>query len=61
MYRLLEKMVKRERRSRSELFKEMIQKYSEDREWEQIYAWGEDTSKKFKIASEEDVLKLIND
>lgn len=61
VYRLLEKIVKREKKSRSALFKEMIRKYSEDKRWEEIYAWGEATARKFKITSEEDVLRLIDD
>lgn len=61
VYQLLEKIVKREKKSRSELFKEMIRKYNEDKAWEEIYAWGEATARKFKVTSEEDVLRLIDD
>ena len=61
VYELLDKMVKKENKSRSELFKEMIRKYSEDKDWQEIYGWGEATARKFKITSEEDVLRLIDD
>lgn len=61
VYEMLEKLRIREKKSRSELFKEMIRKYNEDKAWEEIYTWGEATARKFKITSEEDVLRLIDD
>jgi len=60
-YKLLEKMRKREKKTRSELFKGMINRYSREKAWEQIFAWGKETGRKFKITSEEDVLKILND
>lgn len=61
VYEMMEKIRKQENKSRSELFKEMIRRYNEDKRWENIYAWGEATARKFKITSEEDVLRLLND
>ena len=43
------------------MFKEMIGKYYVDKAWEQIYAWGDETARKFKITSEADVLRILND
>lgn len=61
VYEMMEKIRRQENKSRSELFKEMIRKYNEDKRWEKIYAWGEATARKFRITSEEDVLRLIDD
>jgi len=57
----LDKMSKKEDKSRSQLVRELIDKYETDKEWEQIREWGRETAKKFNIKSEEDVLRIIND
>lgn len=57
----LDKMSKLENKSRSQLIRELIDKYETDKEWEQIRKWGAETAKKFNIKNEEDVLRIIND
>ncbi len=57
----LDQMSKKEDKSRSQLVRELIDKYETDKEWEQIRKWGRETAKKFNIKSEEDVLRIIND
>ena len=58
---LLEKLRKQKRKSRSELVKDMLGKYREDERWARIYKLGRETARKFKITSEEDVLRIIDD
>ena len=60
VYEMMEKIRKQENKSRSELFKEMIRKYNEDKRWEQIYRWGRETAKRFKIKSEADVDRILH-
>lgn len=57
----LDRMSKKEDKSRSQLVRELIDKYETDKEWEEIYEIGRKTAKKFNIKSEEDVLRIIND
>lgn len=57
----LDKMSKMENKSRSQLIRELIDKYETDKLWEEIYEIGRKTAKKFNIKSEEDVLRIIND
>ena len=57
----LDQMSKKEDKSRSQLVRELIDKYETDKEWEEIYEIGRKTAKKFNIKSEEDVLRIIND
>lgn len=57
----LDQMSKKEDKSRSQLIRELIDKYETDKLWEEIYEIGRKTAKKFNIKSEEDVLRIIND
>jgi len=57
----LDQMSKKEDKSRSQLVRELIDKYETDMLWEDIYEIGRKTAKKFNIKSEEDVLRIIND
>lgn len=56
----LKKLSEEENKSRSQLVRELIDKYETDEEWGQIRKWGAETAKKFNIKSEEDVLRIIN-
>ncbi|KKQ41409.1 MAG: hypothetical protein US60_C0041G0011 [Microgenomates group bacterium GW2011_GWC1_37_8] len=57
----LEKLTQEESKSRSQLIRELLDKYEADEVWEEIFKWGVETRSKFNIKSEEDVLKIIND
>ena len=57
----LDQMTKKENKSRSQVVRELIERYETDKEWEQIRKWGRETAKKFNIKSEEDILRIIND
>ena len=55
-----EKLAKEENRSRSEIFREAIRKYIEDKKWDRIYRYG-----KMKAArqglTEADVERLVDE
>jgi len=59
--RKLEKLTEQESKSRSQLIRELLDRYEEDEEWKDIFKWGEETRIKFNIKSEEDILRIIND
>ena len=52
----------RERRARSEFFREAARRYlrSEAR-WQQIRAWGRETAALYGVRSEEDVVRLVRE
>ena len=58
---LLKNLSKKEEKSRSQLIREFINRYAQEEKWQQIFDWGEKTAKEFKIRSEADVLRLVND
>ena len=60
-FQRLERLTKDKDKSRSQVIREMLDKYETDEEWSQIYKWGRQTARKFNIKSEEDVLRIIND
>lgn len=57
----LDQMSKKEDKSRSQVVRELIDKYETDMLWGDIYEIGRKTAKKFNIKSEEDVLRIINE
>ncbi|KKR71619.1 MAG: hypothetical protein UU14_C0023G0019 [Candidatus Roizmanbacteria bacterium GW2011_GWB1_40_7] len=61
VYTKLELLRKREEKSRSELIKNLIQNYEREQLWQEAYKRGAQTKKQFNIASEEDILRIIND
>ena len=60
-YLLLEKLSKDRAKNRSEMIRELIVAYKENRTWDEIFTWGRKTKEKFSIQSEEDIMKLIHD
>lgn len=58
---LLEKICQEQAKTRSEVIREFIRKYSQEKQWQKIFSWGEETAVKFDLKSEEDILRLIND
>jgi len=57
----LERLTCKTSKTRSELIKDLIVSYCQDKSWEQIFTWGRKTKERFNIESEEDILKIIND
>lgn len=58
---LLEQLSRNTSKTRSEIVKDLLVSYYQNKSWEQIFNWGRQTKEKFKIKSEEDILKIIND
>lgn len=58
---ILEKLARKKAKTRSEVIRELLVTYYQDKSWEEIFTWGRETKEKFKIKSEEDIVKIIND
>jgi metal-responsive CopG/Arc/MetJ family transcriptional regulator len=59
---LVERMAQREGRTKSELFRDMVRVYGEQRElevFEELSAYGRERAEKLGIRTEEDVERLI--
>lgn len=56
----VERLTKEEKRTKSELFREALRKYINDRRWQQIRQWGMKTARELNISTEEDVNTLIH-
>jgi CopG family transcriptional regulator/antitoxin EndoAI len=60
MVKEVDKLTKDEKRTKSELFREALRKYINDKRWQQIRRWGMETEKKSGVSTEEEVDKLIH-
>ncbi len=60
MVKEVERIVKEENRTKSELFREALRRYINDKRWLQIRQWGLKISRKLEVSTEEDVDKLIH-
>jgi predicted transcriptional regulator len=63
MAKEMEDMAKKERRTKSELLREMITVYKErqaEAEWQDLFAFGEKTAKQFSIKNEDELFKILN-
>lgn len=59
----IEEMAKKENRTRSELLREMIGVYKErqaEAAWQDLFAFGEKTAKRYGIKNEEELFKILN-
>ena len=57
-------MAKTEDKSRSEIFKDMFKTYKEslaEREWRELFSFGKETAKRFRIKDEEELNKILNE
>ena len=62
--RELDNMAKAEDKSRSEIFKDMFKTYKEslaEREWRELFSFGKETAKRFRIKDEEELYKTLNE
>ena len=60
----LDNMAKTEDKSRSEIFKDMFKTYKEslaEREWRDLFSFGKETAKRFRIKDEEELYKILNE
>lgn len=60
MVKDVEKLTKEEKRTRSELFREALRKYINDKRWQEIRQWGMQTARELGISTEDDVDRLIH-
>lgn len=56
----MEKTRRTKGQSRSSFIANLIEKENEDSRWQDIYAKGQETAKKFKITSEDDIDKILH-
>ncbi len=61
MVKEVEDIVKEEKRTKSELFREALRKYINDKRWLQIRQWGLKTAQQLGISTEEEVDRLVHD
>jgi CopG family transcriptional regulator/antitoxin EndoAI len=61
MVKLLEDISKEENRTKSELFREALRKYINDKRWLQIRQWGLKTAQDLGISGEEEVDMLVHE
>lgn len=54
----IEKVAKEENRTKSELLREAFRVYEFQRDWVKIKAWGEETARRMKIETEDDVERI---
>lgn len=58
----IESLAKSENRSRSELLREMVsvyERFQAETEWQELFAFGEETARRFKIKSEDELFKIL--
>lgn len=60
MVKEVEQIVKDEKRTKSELFREALRKYINDKRWQQIRQWGLKASQELGVSTEEEVDGLIH-
>jgi len=59
----VEKLAKNQKRSKSDLLREMIRVYEEhlaEKEWQDLFRFGQETAKRIGIKSEEELFELLN-
>lgn len=64
IYEEIEKLARLERKTKSELFRDMVRIYEDhldDERWERLKRLGRATAGKFRIATEEDIEKLVHE
>ncbi len=60
MVKEVESLVKDENRTKSELFREALRKYINDKRWQQIRQWGLRTSQELGISTDKEIDELIH-
>jgi len=61
LFNLLEKLRDKYQQTRSSFISSLIQRYSEEERWTKIYKLGEKTRRRFNIASEEDIDRILHE
>jgi len=60
MVREVEQIIIKENRTKSELFREALRKYINDKRWLQIRQWGMKASQELRVSTEKEVNELIH-
>lgn len=58
----IENLARSENRSRSELLREMVDVYEKRRaetDWQELFAFGEETARRFQIKGEDELFKIL--
>jgi len=58
---MLNQLAKQAAKTRSDIVRELLLGYYQNQCWNQLFSWGRQSKEKFKIQSEADILRLIND
>jgi metal-responsive CopG/Arc/MetJ family transcriptional regulator len=64
MAKEVDRLAKSEKKTKSQLFRDMIAVYEEyiaEREWQEIRRYGEETAERLGITSEEEIEKIIHE
>jgi metal-responsive CopG/Arc/MetJ family transcriptional regulator len=64
IYKEIEKLAKIERKTKSELFRDMVnvyEDYLDEKRWKRLRRLGKATAKKFDITSESDIERLVHE
>lgn len=60
----VEKLAKQERKTKSELFRDMVgvyEDYLDEKRWRRLRRLSRETAKRFNITSEEDIERLVHE
>lgn len=60
LVRQLDTLRKKAGTSRSSIVASLIERYAMEKQWNQIRRWGEETAKKFRITSEDDIARILD-
>ena len=58
----IEDLAKSENRSKSELLREMVsvyERFQAETEWQELFTFGEETARRFKIKNEDELFKIL--
>jgi len=64
IYEEIEKLARLERKTKSELFRDMVRIYEDHLDgerWQKLKRLGRATARKFRLATEEDIEKLVHE
>lgn len=64
IYEEIERLAKLERKTKSELFRDMVRVYEEhldEERWKRLKRLGRATARKYRVTSEEDIERLVHE
>jgi metal-responsive CopG/Arc/MetJ family transcriptional regulator len=61
LFKKAERIAKKENRNKSELFREALRRYIEDREWQEVLKYGRKKARQQGISTETDLERIIDD